>query len=311
VAFIGLGHMGGPMSRRLAEAGLDLTVFDLDPARAAPAVAHGARLAASAAQAAAGASTLITMLPTPTAVEEVMLGRGGALRSLPDGALWIDMSTSSPAVAERVLAQGSGRGIRAVDAPVAGMATGAAAGALEIFAGGDAADVERARPILAHLGDPERIFHVGPRGAGYVVKLMLNLLWFDQLVAVAEVLTIGTCAGVDLGVLHTALVQGPTGSRLLARDLLPLLERGEYEDNFSLALATKDLRLAVDVARATGVPAELSAVVEQLFTRARAAFGDDAGEMTPVRLYEQAAGVLLRLPARPDAAAEAPDERAA
>jgi 3-hydroxyisobutyrate dehydrogenase len=302
VAFVGLGHMGGPMSRRLAESGLDLTVFDLDPARAAPALAHGARLATSAAEAASGADVLVTMLPTPAAVQEVMLGAGDVLRALPDGALWIDMSTSSPEVAERVHARGAGRGIRVVDAPVAGMAAGAEAGTLEIFAGGDAADVERARPILARLGDPERIFHVGGRGAGYVVKLMLNLLWFDQLVAIAEVLTIGTRAGVDLGVLHTALVEGPTQSRLLARDLLPLLTRGDYEENFSLALATKDLRLAVDLARSAGVPAELSAVVEQVFTRARALFGDDAGEMTPVRLYEQTAGVALRLAER-DAAA--------
>jgi 3-hydroxyisobutyrate dehydrogenase len=104
-------------------------------------------------------------------------------------------------------------------------------------------------------------------------------------------------------VLHKALVEGPTSSRLLGRDLLPLLTRGDYEEGFSMALATKDLRLAVDLARAAGVPAELSAVVEQLFTRARAAYGDDAGEMTPVRLYEETAGVVLRLPA--DAAADA------
>jgi 3-hydroxyisobutyrate dehydrogenase len=163
--------------------------------------------------------------------------------------------------------------------------------------------VERARPILAHLGDTERIFHVGGPGAGYVVKLMLNLLWFDQLVAIAEVLTIGARAGVELGVLHTALAEGPTASRLLARDLLPLLTRGEYEDNFSMALATKDLLLATDLARAAGVPAELSAVVERVFMRARAAFGDEAGEMTPVRLYEDAAGVLLRLRGDDEAAA--------
>ena len=298
VAFVGLGHMGGPMSRRLAESGVDLVVFDLDPARAVPAVARGARLASSAADAASGAGVLITMLPTPAAVEDVMLGSGGVLEALPAGALWIDMSTSAPAVAERVLARGSTRGIRFVDAPVAGMSTGADSGTLEIFAGGDAADVEEARPILEHLGEPERIFHVGGRGTGYVVKLMLNLLWFDQLVAIAEVLTIGARAGVDLGVLHRTLVEGPTSSRLLAQDMLPLLERGEYEEGFTMALATKDLRLAVDLARSTGVPAELSAVVEQLFTRARAEFGDGAGEMTPVRLYEKTAGIELRLPAR-------------
>ena len=290
-------------SRRLAEAGLDLTVFDLDAARAAPALERGASLAVSAADAASAADVLITMLPTPAAVEEVMLGAGGVLDALPDGALWIDMSTSSPAIADRVRGRGEGRGIRVLDAPVAGMASGAEAGALEIFVGGDADDVGRARPILEHLGDPERIFHVGGHGAGYVVKLMLNLLWFDQLVATAEVLTIGTRAGVDLQVLHRALVEGPTSSRLLARDLLPLLRHGEYEEGFSLALAGKDLRLAIDLARTAGVPAEVSAVVEQLFARTRAAFGDDAGEMTPVRLYEETAGIRLRLPADAERAA--------
>lgn len=295
VGFIGLGHMGGPMSRRLAGAGLDLTVYDLDPACAAPALERGARLAPGPAEAARRADVLVTVLPTPAAVEEVMLGAGGALDALPDGALWIDMSTSSPAVSERVRRRAGGR-IRAVDAPVAGMTSGAEAGTLEIFIGGEAADVALARPLLEHLGDPERIFHVGGNGAGYVVKLMLNLLWFDQLVAIAEVLTIGTSSGVDLRVLHTALVEGPTASRLLARDLLPLLVEGDYEEGFSMALATKDLRLAVDLARSAGVPAELSAVVEQVFTRARALFGDDAGEMAPVRLYEEAAGALLRLP---------------
>ena len=297
ISFVGLGHMGGPMSRRLAEAGLDLTVFDLDPERAGPALARGARLAATAEDAARDAGVFITMLPTPGAVEDVMLGAGRALQALPAGALWIDMSTSSPDVAERVRARGAQNGLRALDAPVAGMSSGADAGTLEIFVGGAAADVAQARPILEHLGDPERIFHVGGNGAGYVVKLMLNLLWFDQLVAIAEVLAIGTRAGVDLEVLHRSLVEGPTSSRLLAHDLLPLLRDGEYEEGFSMALATKDLRLAVDLARSAGVPAELSAVVEQLFTRARAVYGDDAGEMTPVRLYEETAGVLLRLPA--------------
>jgi len=297
VAFAGLGHMGGPMSRRLAEAGLRPVVFDLDPQRAVPAVELGARSAASAAEAASEAGTLITMLPTPAAVEEFMLGAGGALEALPDGALWIDMSTSSPAVADRVRARGAGRGIRVLDAPVAGMSSGAEAGTLEIFVGGDAADVQQARPVLEHLGDRERIFHVGGHGTGYVVKLMLNLLWFDQLVAIAEVLTIGVRAGVDLGVLHQALVEGPASSLLLARDLLPLLRDGEYEEGFSMALANKDLRLAVDLARSAGAPAELSAVVEQVFARAQAAFGAGAGEMTPVRLYEEAAGICLRLPA--------------
>ena len=296
LGFVGLGHMGGPMSRRLAEAGLDLAVYDLDASHAVPAVERGARLAPSVQAAASAADVLITMLPTPAAVEAVMLGPEGALAALPEGALWIDMSTSTPSVADTIRARGADRGIRTLDATVAGMAKGAEAGTLDIFVGGDTADLEQARPILEHLGNPRRILHVGGHGAGYVVKLMLNLLWFDQLVAIAEVLSIGARAGVDVGVLHEALSSSPASSVLLERDLLPLLRDGDYEPGFAMALAHKDLRLAIDLAAAVGVPAEVAAVVGQVMARARAAYGDDAGEMSPVRLAEDTAGVTLRLP---------------
>jgi len=296
IAFIGLGNMGGHMSRRLAQAGLDLTVFDLDPEKAGPAVANGARLAGSAAEAVGGADILFTSLPTPAAVEDVLLGSGDALNALPDGALWVDMSTSVPAVADRARDRGAGRGIRTLDAPVAGMTKGADAGTLQIFVGGAAADFDQVRPILEIMGDPRKIVHVGGHGAGYAVKLMLNLLWFSTLVATAEVLAIGVRAGVDLPVLYRSLVESPANSELLEHDLLPLLREGDYEEGFAIALACKDLGLAIDLARATGVPAELSAVVEQVFRRARATYGDDAGEMSPVRLYEDLVKTRLRLP---------------
>ncbi len=287
--------MGGHMSRRLAEADLDLTVYDVDQAKAAPALAAGARWAASAALAAATADVLITSLPTPAIIDDVMLGTGAALAALPPDALWVDMSTSVPAVAERVRAHGAECRLRVLDAPVSGMSKGAAAGTLEIFVGGAAADLEQVRPLLEIMGDPQRIIHVGSNGAGYAVKLMLNLLWFNSLVAIAEVLTIGVAADVDLAVLHRALIASPANSVLLDRDLLPLLQEGDYEQGFALALACKDLGLAVDLARSVGVPAEVSAVVEQIFRRARATFGDEAGEMSPVRLYEEIARTKLRL----------------
>jgi 3-hydroxyisobutyrate dehydrogenase len=296
IAFIGLGNMGGHMTRRLAQAGLSLTVFDIAPERAGPAVANGARLAGSAAEAVSGADVLFTSLPTPAAVEDVLLGGGDALNALPDGALWVDMSTSVPAVADRVRDRGASRGIRVLDAPVAGMTKGADAGTLQIFVGGAAADYDQVRPILEIMGDPQRIVHVGGPGAGYAVKLMLNLLWFSTLIATAEVLAIGVRAGVDLPVLYRSLVESPANSELLEHDLLPLLRQGDYEEGFAIALACKDLGLAVDLARATGVPAELSAVVEQVFRRARATYGDDAGEMSPVRLYEDLVKTRLRLP---------------
>ncbi|MGN6598065.1 MAG: NAD(P)-dependent oxidoreductase [Actinomycetes bacterium] len=295
ISFVGLGNMGGSMSRNLAAAGLDVTVFDLDTSKADRAVAAGAALAGSVAEAVAKADVLITMLPTPPAVEDVLVGSGGALEALPDNALWVDMSTSVPAVADRVRERGASKGLRVLDAPVSGMAKGADAGTLQIFVGGDASDAEEARPLFDVMGDPQRVFHVGAHGAGYSVKLMLNLLWFNYLVSTAEVLTIGAKAGVDLSVLHRSLVASPANSVLLERDFLPLLTEGDYDEGFAIALACKDLGLAVDLARSVGVPVELSAVVEQVFRRARATYGDRAGEMTPVKLYEDVAGQPLRL----------------
>jgi 3-hydroxyisobutyrate dehydrogenase len=299
VGFIGLGHMGGPMSLNVLVAGHDLVVYDLRREAAADLEAAGAAWAASPRAAGVGRDVVITMLPTSAHVELVLLGPEGLLAGLPEGSVWIDMSTSVPAVADRVRVLAAPRGIEVLDAPVSGMAAGAKAGTLQIFAGGDADVFARVRPLLEAMGDPERIMHVGGHGAGYTVKLMINLLWFAQLTATAEVLTIGTQAGVDLGTLRRCLLASPAACNVVAKDLLSVLYDGDYDDSFTLAVACKDLGLAVDLARNTGVPAEMSALVEQIYRRARAQYGDDGGEMLPVKLLEDLTGTQLRLPAPP------------
>ena len=295
VGFVGLGHMGAPMSRNILAAGHDLVVHDLRREAADALVADGAAWAASPREAARDRDVAITMLPGPRQVEEVLLGPAGLLDGLPPGAVWIDMSTSAPAVADRVRAVAERRDIEVLDAPVSGMASGAEAGTLQIFVGGRAGTYQRARPLLEAMGDPERILHVGPHGAGYTVKLMINLLWFAHLTATAEVLSVGTAAGVDLAVLRRCLLASPAASHFLERDVLPVLYRGDYDESFTLALACKDLGLAVDLARQAGVPAEVSAVVEQIYRRARAQYGDAGGEMLPIKLLEDLTGTPLRI----------------
>jgi 3-hydroxyisobutyrate dehydrogenase len=295
VGFVGLGHMGAPMSRHILAAGHDLVAHDLRREAGAALVAGGAAWAASPRDAARDRDVVITMLPGPRQVEEVLLGPAGLLDSLPPGALWIDMSTSVPAVADRVRAVAEPRGVEVLDAPVSGMASGARAGTLQIFVGGRAAAYQRARPLLETMGDPERILHVGPHGAGYTVKLMINLLWFAHLTATAEVLAVGTASGVDLATLRRCLLASPAASNFLERDVLSVLHRGDYDESFALALACKDLGLAVDLARAAGVPAEMSALVEQIYRRARAQYGDAGGEMLPIKLLEDLTGIPLRI----------------
>ncbi|MBO3662991.1 NAD(P)-dependent oxidoreductase [Microbacterium stercoris] len=294
IGFIGLGNMGSGMTRNLQTAGFPLVVTDLRRESAAGLIAGGAQWAESPRAVAEASDLVITMLPTPKHVEAVASGPDGLVAGLPDGGTWIDMSTSVPEVLDRVRAATAGRGLHLLDAPVSGMSVGAANGMLQIFVGGDADDVERLRPVFEAMGDPERILHVGHHGAGYAVKLMINQLWFSHLVATAEVLSVGVAAGVDLDVLRNALVASPANSTFVSRDVLSILDDGDYDEGFAIALACKDLGLSIDLARSVGMPVELSSLVEQIFRRARARYGDSAGEMTPVRLYEELLGRELR-----------------
>lgn len=295
VGFIGLGSMGSGMSRNLLKAGYPLVVHDVRTDILAQYAGLGAELAGTPAAVAARSDVVITMLPTPAVVSSVLNDPDGILAGLADGGTWIDMSTSVPAVADEVRRVHADRGIVVIDAPVSGMSVGAATGALQIFIGGNAEEVERWRPLFEAMGDPERILHVGPHGAGYATKLMINQLWFSHLVATAEVLSVGVRAGVRLDVLRNALIASPANSNFLERDVLSIIRDSDYDEGFAIALACKDLGLSIDLARSVGVPVELSSLVEQVYRRARATYGDQAGEMTPFQLYEDLIGHPLRL----------------
>jgi 3-hydroxyisobutyrate dehydrogenase len=297
VGFIGLGHMGAPMCGSVLAAGHDVVVHDVRADAAADLLAAGASWADSPRQAAVDRDVVVTMLPGPVQVEEVLLGPSGLLAGLPTGAIWVDMSTSIPAVADKVRALAGSR-ITVVDAPVAGAVTGARDGTLQIFVGAATEDYLRVRPLLEAMGDPERILHVGSHGAGYTVKLMLNLLWFASVTLTAEVLTIGVRAGVDVATLRRSLLASAAASHFLEHDVLSVLERGDFDESFALALACKDLGLAVDLARQTGVPAEMSALVEQIYRRARAQYGDEGGQLLPMKLLEDLTRTPIRLPAQ-------------
>src|SRR5260370_6237336 len=273
--------MGGPMSANILAAGHDLVVHDVRADAAAGLLAAGAAWAPSPRETGAGRDVVITMLPTPRHGADVVLSLDGLLDGLAPGAVWVDMSTSVPEVADRVLALARPRLVAVLDAPVSGMAAGAKAGTLQIFVGGEADAYHRIRPVLEAMGDPDKIRHVGGNGAGYTVKLMVNLLWFAHLTATAEVLAVGVRAGVDLATLRRCLLASPAASHFLERDVLSVLRDGDYDQSFALALASKDLGLAVDLARDAGVPVEVSAVVEQAYRRAPAQDPDAAEGVAP------------------------------
>jgi 3-hydroxyisobutyrate dehydrogenase len=292
VAFVGLGRMGSHMCRHVCEAGFSVSAFDVVGDAVLRASSFGARPASSLADCLEGAEVLLTSLPGPPQVDAVL---GEALPALEPGSLAIEMSTSSLEVGRRASGVAAARGVELVDAPVAGQTIGAEAGTLAIYVGGSDSAFSRAQPVLESMGDPARIFHMGPFGSGYTIKLLLNLMWFVHAAATAEALTVGVKAGVSLDKLHEALVDSPANSVFLERDVRMVLDDGDYDEGFFMSLVTKDLGLAVDLARDVGVPVELAALVEQVHRRARAVFGDAAGEMSVMRLYEELAGVELRL----------------
>ena len=268
VAFLGLGRMGAPMAGRLSDAGHDLVVWSRTGAHAA-ALADRAEVAASPAEAGAKAEVAITMLTDGGALEEVVLGRAGLAEGLGPGTLLVDMSTTGPGPARKVAGALAEREAGFVDAPVAGSVGPAADGTLAIMVGGSDEAVAQARPLLEILGDPERTWHVGPVGAGQAAKLMVNLVLGGVTAAVAEGFILGRLLGLSpddaLEVLEGASVAAQT-----VRSKGDKLRSGDYGDpGFRLALMHKDLRLAVDAARAARASLPATERVAELYAGAK------------------------------------------
>ena len=268
VAFLGIGRMGAPMAGRLSLAGHDLIVWSRTRAHA-EALADRAEVAASPAEAGAKAELAITMLADGGALEAVVLGQDGLADGLGSGSLLIDMSTVGPSPARKVAKALEPRGVAFVDAPVAGSVGPAGEGTLAIMVGGDRDAVDRARSLLAVLGDPERTWHVGPVGSGQSAKLMVNLVLGGVTAAVAEGFILGRVLGLSpedaLDVLEGASVAAQT-----VRSKREKLRSGDYSDaGFRLALMHKDLRLAVEAARSARASLPGTERVAELFAGAK------------------------------------------
>jgi 3-hydroxyisobutyrate dehydrogenase len=292
IGFIGVGRMGLPMCANLVAAGHTVTAGDARPELEQAVTQCGGRWRATLAEVAADAEILITMLPGPREVRDVMAG-SGVLAAMPATAVWIDMTSSNPAAGRELTATAQARGVGVLDAPVGGGIPAARTGTLQVFAGGDAAVLDRCRPVLEALADPQRIIHVGGNGAGYTVKLLVNLLWFGQAVATGEALLLARRSGIDLDVLRQALTTSAASTAFIRDDLGALLE-GDYLTSFGLDRCCEELTAVADLAREFGLPAQLTQVVEQTYRRALRRFGPVDGELMAVALLEEEAGLRLR-----------------
>ncbi|MFM7784338.1 MAG: NAD(P)-dependent oxidoreductase, partial [Gammaproteobacteria bacterium] len=267
IGLIGLGNLGKPIALNLLAAGYALVVNSLDALEAEDLLTRGARWATGVADAAAQSDVLITVLPGPSQLRAVMIGEGGALAQMKPGSTFIDMSTSSVELALEIQSLATARGVTAMEAPVSFLAkapigASRASASLQIFVGGTREAFEAQLPLLRAIGGmPEQIYHAGPNGSGYAIKILLNQLWFVYAAGTAEMLAVGSRLGLDLRVLQTALCASPSQSNFLQYDINSVFEAGDYDEGFTLDLVCKDLQLGLGLAARAGIDPEMTRLV--------------------------------------------------
>jgi 3-hydroxyisobutyrate dehydrogenase len=292
IAFLGLGAIGAPMAQHLPAHGFDLVVWNRTRERAERfAKTVSARVAQTPADAARDATVVITCLPTSREVEALLDGEEGLLAGLRSGATLVDCTSGDPATSRRIAERVRARGVTFVDAPVSGGKRGAEEGTLTIMCGGDAAAVERVRPVLSAFG--KNIVHCGDVGAGDMVKAVNQALLGIHIWATGEGLAILAKAGVDTRI-ALEVINASSGRSNTSMNLFPerVLSRA-FPRTFRLALLDKDLRIAADMAREAGVPAPITQLASDLFQTARAELGEEADHVEAVRVIERTAGVEI------------------
>jgi 3-hydroxyisobutyrate dehydrogenase-like beta-hydroxyacid dehydrogenase len=271
IGFIGLGIMGSRMAANLRRAGFEVTVYNRTVQTAHDwAAEHGGAVAASPAELAAVVDIVFTMVVDGPQVRELLLGPGGVAEGAARGLLCVDCSTIGQAATLEIGAELHDRGLALLDAPVTGSLPGARDGTLLIMVGGDAADVERARPALDAMGTT--VLHVGPLGAGQAIKVINNSVAAANAATVAEGLIAGTAAGVDLDALVAVMEGGAAGSRMLSLKQQPMRTH-DFTPLFRLAHMIKDVELCLD---ASSVPFESAQrALADMRAAALAGYGDE------------------------------------
>ena len=261
VTFIGLGTMGAGMASNILKAGHELTVYNRTREKEKKLTAEGARCAASPREAASGAEIIVICVSDTPDVEEIVLGDDGIIHGASAGAVVVDMSTISPTATRRMAAKLRDKGIKMLDAPVSGGSEGAQNGTLAIMVGGDAADFETALPVLEAMG--KTVTHVGAIGAGQFTKAINQIIITGTYLTVAEGLTLGIKAGLDMDKVIQAISSGAANSWVLQNRAMNVVDN-TYPLGFRVRLHQKDLKIALDTARELGVTLPATALVAQI-----------------------------------------------
>ena len=273
VAFLGLGVMGAPMAGHLAKTGHHVTVYNRTRARAEEWVARhldegrNVTLAASPAEAAAGQDAVLACLGNDDDLAQVVLGDDGALAAMAAGALLIDHTTVSPAIAKRIAGEAENRGVLALDAPVSGGQAGAENGKLAIMCGGTDAAMAAARPIIEAYA--ARIVHVGAAGAGQACKAVNQVCIAGVLAGLSEGVRLAQGSGLDMDRVLEAISGGAAQSWQM-ENRWQTMAAGEFEFGFAIDWMRKDLAIALTQARGSGASLPVTALVDQFYAQVQA-----------------------------------------
>ena len=262
VAFIGMGTMGAPMALNILKAGHDVTVNNRTREREIPVADAGAQRADSPRDASQEAEIIITCVSDTPDVEKIILGENGVIHGAQPGSIVIDMSTISPTATRRIAEALGQKGIKMLDAPVSGGSEGAQKGTLSIMVGGNAADLEKAEPVLKAMGN---ITHIGEISAGQMTKAINQIVVAGTYWSVAEGIALGLKAGLDMEKVVQAVGGGAAGSWAMVNRSDNMI-KNNYPLGFKVQLHRKDLNIALNVARELGVTLPVSAYVEQAET---------------------------------------------
>jgi 3-hydroxyisobutyrate dehydrogenase-like beta-hydroxyacid dehydrogenase len=288
VGFIGLGNMGNPMAMNVLKKGFPLTVFDIASSTMKNLVEAGARAASSAGEVLANCEVLLTSLPGSPEVEGLYLGGGGLIELAKAGTALVELSSVLPTTPRRLEAAAKARGLQFLEAPVSGGVTGARAATLAVMTGGDAAVLERVRPVLDAIGT--NVYHVGPAGSGNTMKAINNMMSTVNACAMMEGFAVGLKAGLDLKTMAQIVKASSGNSNAIPRVERALIPR-DFEPGFKVALMNKDLETFHSIAKELHVPVNFSNVAQQYQQSALAAGLGEKDTSVIFTLIEQRAGL--------------------
>jgi 3-hydroxyisobutyrate dehydrogenase len=282
VGFVGTGVMGKSMARNLMKAGYKVSVYNRTKAKAQELIDHGAVWQETVAGLAAASDVIITMVGYPKDVEEIYLGEHGIVQAARPGSYLVDMTTSSPLLAQKIYAQAAAKGLKALDAPVSGGDIGAREGRLAIMAGGDARDFEAVKPIFEVLG--QNISLQGRAGAGQHTKMANQIAIASNMMGVCEALAYAQKAGLDSSAVLKTIETGAAGSWSLS-NLGPRMIKGDFAPGFYIKHFIKDMRIALESAQAMGLDTPGLQLAKKLYEKLADEGEADSGTQALFKRY--------------------------